>query len=240
MRAALVVIGVVFAAFFLMHRCSQNKVSTSAGQGSPIELRQQALDQIVLLQPLKQYDAKEYDKLQQVANNALQPNEVADDVRSTLWWRLRSIVEAQADDEGQQLWAKAYLQQLYDAKSKANCFPFSFPLYSKTSTDEKRALLTQRTQQQSAEALTYILTHHGGKRSKVDQTPEGWASVAGKLSQDYGDDADLINAGETAKDKYKQCNVVISTFEYMLALPEEQRGQVIRWLLGRHIAVAVF
>lgn len=242
MRVALIVIGVIFSIFFLMHRCSQSRTSTSAMQNSPIEQRQQALDQIVLLQPIKQYATKDYDEFVQAANGATQPNEVASAVKSTLWWKLRSIVETQADDEGQQRWAKAYLQQLYDARNQGNCFPISFPLYSRTTADENRALLQPSTQRQSAQALTYILTHHDGIRTAVNSTQasEGWASVSEKLVRDYGDDANLMNVGETAKDKRRQCDVVISAFEYMLALPDEQQGQVIRWMLSQHIAVAVF
>ena len=242
MRVALIVIGVVFSIFFLMHRCSQSRTSVGAMQSSPIEQRQQALDQIILLQPVKQYATKDYEELEQAANGVSQPSEVAATVKSTLWWKLRNIVEARADDEGQRLWSKAYLQQLYDARNQGNCFPISFPLYSRTTVDDNRALLQPSTQRQSAQALNYILTHHDGVRSKVDrmQAPEGWASVSENLVRDYGDDADLINAGETAKDKRRQCDVVISTFEYMLALPDGQQAQVIRWMLDRHISVAVF
>ncbi|MDE2421029.1 MAG: hypothetical protein KGO49_07610 [Gammaproteobacteria bacterium] len=242
MRAALIVIGVIFSIFFLMHRCSQSRTSSSTVQNTPIEQRQQVLDQIVLLQPIKQYATKDYEELVQVANGTAQSSEVAAAVKSTLWWKLRNIVEARADDEGQQRWAKAYLQQLYDARSQGNCFPISFPLYSRTTVDENRELLQPSTQRQSAQALTYILTHHDGIRTAGDsmQASEGWASVSDKLVRDYGDDANLINVGETAKDKRRQCDVVISAFEYMLALPDAQQGQVIRWMLHNHIAIAVF
>lgn len=162
-------------------------------------------------------------------------------VSSTLWWKLREIVEKQADDEGQRLWTKAYLQQLYDAKSNGNCFPIAFPLYAKTTIDERRNLLSIATQQQTAAALNYILTHQGS-RSVVErmQAPPEWTEIAEKLRQDYATDADLLNAGETAPDKNKQCEVVIRTFEYILSLPVEKQGPVIRWMLDRHIAVSVF
>jgi len=172
---------------------------------------------------------------------ALNVNEIEASVSSTLWWKLREIIEKKADDEGQRLWANAYLQQLYDAKRKGDCFPISFPLYSRTSPQQRRALLSQNTQQQSSEALTYILTHNG-KRSVVDrmQAPEAWSQVADKLRQDYGAEADLINSGETAEDKNKQCEVVVRTFEYILSLPQEQQGPVIRWFLDKHISVGIF
>lgn len=242
MKVAFMVIGLIFAAFFLLNRCSQHgEASNNTVPNNPVEQRQNVLDQIVLLQPLKQHAVKDYEAIQQAANGAIQSQEVNAAVSSTLWWKLREIIEKQADDEGQRLWTKAYLQQLYDAKRKGNCFPVSFPLYSKTSADERRALLSQGTQQQSAAALTYILTHQG-KRSTVErmQSPLGWREIAQKLQQDYGDDANLINAGETAKDKNRQCEVVIRTFEYILSLPVEQQGPVIRWILNDHIAVGVF
>ncbi|ESK54502.1 hypothetical protein [Acinetobacter tjernbergiae] len=242
MKAALIVIGVIFATFFLLNRCSKHDIEpTSSTQNTPIQQRQGALDQIVLLQPLKQHAVKEYESIQQTANSSIQSQEMVAAVSSTLWWKLREIVEKQADDEGQRLWANAYLQQLYDAKRKGNCFPISFPLYSKTSPDERRALLSQSTQQQTAAALTYILTHQG-TRSIVErmQAPEAWSKIAEKLRQDYVADVDLLNAGETAKDKNKQCEVVARTFEYILSLPMEQQGPVIRWMLNNHITVGVF
>lgn len=64
--------------------------------------------------------------------------------------------------------------------------------------------------------------------------------IADKLRQDYGQDADLLNAGETAQDKNKQCEVVIRTFEYILSLHPEEQAPVIRWMLNRHISVSVF
>lgn len=242
MKVAFMVVGGIFILFFLLNRCSQHDLSaTQDVQNNPIEQRQQILDQIVLLQPIKQHAGKEYEAVQQLANGVIQPNEITDQVSRDLWWKLRAIIEKQADDEGQRLWTKAYLQQLYDAKRKGNCFPVSFPLYSKTSVEAYRALLSQNTQQQSAEALTYILTHQG-KRSVVErmQPPAEWSQIAQKLRQDYGDDAYLLNAGETAEDKNKQCEVVVRTFEYILSLPTEQQGPVIRWMLNTHISVAVF
>lgn len=241
MKVAFMVIGLIFVTFFLLNRCSQHDTASNTVQSNPVEQRQNTLDQIVLLQPLKQHAPKDYEAIQQTANGGTQSQEIMAAVSSTLWWKLREMVERQADDEGQRLWTKAYLQQLYDAKRKGNCFPVSFPLYSKISMDERRALLSQTTQQQAAAALTYILTHQG-KRSVVErmQAPKEWQQVAQKLQQDYGSDADLINAGETAKDKNKQCEVVIRTFEYILSLPVEQQGPVIRWILNNHIAVGVF
>ncbi|ENX41177.1 hypothetical protein [Acinetobacter sp. NIPH 2100] len=242
MKAAFIVIGVIFATFFLLNRCSHRDViSDQAVQSNPVQQRQQALDQIVLLQPLKQHAFKDYESIQQTANASVQPEEMLAFVSSTLWWKLRDIVEKQADDEGQRLWIKAYLQQLYDAKRKGNCFPIAFPLYGKTSIDERRGLLSQSTQQQTAAALDYILTHQG-THSAVDrmQAPSAWMQIADKLRQDYGQDADLLNAGETAQDKNKQCEVVIRTFEYILSLPLEEQGPVIRWMLNRHISVSIF
>ena len=64
--------------------------------------------------------------------------------------------------------------------------------------------------------------------------------IAQHLRQEYGADADMINQGEVATDKRKQCDVVIRAFEYSLSLPEQDRGKVLRWLLDRHISVAVF
>ena len=242
MRVVLIVIGVVFASFFLMNRCSQHADPTNAAQSDPIAQRQQVLDQVVLLEPLKQYAPKDYEAMQQAANSEADPDKIVATLRSPLWWKLREIIEKRADDQGQKLWANAYLQQLYNAKYHGNCFPISFPLYSRTSVEENRALLHPSTQQKSAEALTYILTHLDGARSTLDSSypPEGWSTVSERLRSEYGDDAGLINAGETAEDKKKQCDVVISTFEYMLALPDEQQGRVIRWMLNTHISVAVF
>lgn len=241
MRAALIVIVVVFSIFFMISRCSHHQPPTRAGQSHPIEQRQDALDQIVLLQPLKENATKDYEAIELSASGGIPPQEVAAAIRSTLWWKLRDIIERQADDEGQLLWVNAYLQQLENAKNHGDCFAISFPLYSKTSPDEVRALLYPSTQQKAAEALTYMLTHHG-VHSTVDsmQAPEGWSVVSERLSHDYGNDADLINAGSTAEDKNKQCDVVISMFESILALPDEQRGRVIRWILDKHISVAVF
>lgn len=242
MRAALMVIGVIFAVFFLLNRCSQHELTSGqAAQNSPVEQRQNLLDQIVLLQPLKQHAIKDYETIQQTANATVQPEEMLTAVSSTLWWKLREIVEKKADDEGQRLWTKAYLQQLYDAKRKGNCFPIAFPLYAKTTIDQRRNLLSIATQQQTATALNYILTHQGS-RSVVDrmQAPPEWTEIAEKLRQDYAADADLLNAGETAPDKNKQCEVVIRTFEYILSLPVEKQGPVIRWMLDRHIGVSVF
>lgn len=242
MRAAFIVIGAIFTVFFLLNRCSQHELTSGqAVQNNPVEQRQNLLDQIILLQPLKQHAFKDYESIQQTANAVVQPEEMLAAVSSSLWWKLREIVEKQADDEGQRLWAKAYLQQLYDAKRKGNCFPIVFPLYAKTTIDERRNLLSVATQQQTAAALDYILTHQG-THSVVDrmQAPPAWIQIADKLRQDYGTDADLINAGETAQDKNKQCEVVIRTFEYILSLPVEQQGPVIRWMLDRHIAVSVF
>lgn len=242
MRITFIVIGLVFASFFLLNRCSQrDTVSTDNMQNNPIQQRQSVLEQIVLLQPLKQHAVTEYETIQQTANAAIQPQEIQSAVSSTLWWKLREIVEKQADDEGQRLWTNAYLQQLYDARQRGNCFPVSFPLYSRVSADERRALFSPKTQQQSADALTYILTHQG-KRSVLEsrQAPPEWQHIAEKLRQDYAEDADLINAGETAADKKKQCDVVIRTFEYILSLPVEQQGPVIRWMLNTHISVGVF
>ncbi|WP_336040865.1 hypothetical protein [Acinetobacter dispersus] len=242
MKAAFIVIGVIFATFFLLNRCShRDATSDQSINHNPIEQRQQALDQISLLQPLKQHLPKDYETLQQTANASVQPEEMLAAVSSTLWWKLRDIVEKQADDEGQRLWTKAYLQQLYDAKRKGNCFPIAFPLYGKTSIDERKALLSSAAQQQTVAALTYILTHQGA-HSSVDrmQAPQAWGQIADKLRQDYGQDADLLNAGETAQDKNKQCEVVIRTFEYILSLPPEEQAPVIRWMLNRHISVSVF
>ncbi|UUM26399.1 hypothetical protein NQU59_11905 [Acinetobacter colistiniresistens] len=242
MKSAFIVIGAIFIIFFLLNRCSHHDpVSDQSNNQNPIGQRQQNLDQIILLQPLKQHLPKEYETIQQTANASVQSNEMLAAVSSTLWWKLRDIVEKQADDEGQRLWIKAYLQQLYDAKRKGNCFPIAFPLYSKTSIEERKALLSITTQQQTAAALTYILTHKG-KRSPVDhmQAPSTWTGIADKLRQDYGQDANLLNAGETATDKNKQCEVVIRTFEYILSLPQEEQAPVIRWMLNRHISVSVF
>ncbi len=242
MKAALIVIGVIFTVFLLLNRCSQHEPATAQTiQNNPVEQRQTALDQIVLLQPLKQHAFKDYETIQQTANAAVQSEEMLAAVSSTLWWKLREIVEKQADDEGQRLWAKAYLQQLYDAKRKGNCFAIAFPLYGKTTIDERRNLLSIATQQQTAAALNYILTHQGS-RSVVNrmQAPPAWIQIAEKLRQDYGADADLLNAGETAPDKNRQCEVVIRSFEYILSLPAEQQGPVLRWMLDRHIAVSVF
>jgi hypothetical protein len=239
MRVILSVIGIVFVFFFLLNRCSYQGSATA--QNNPIALRQQALDQIVLLQPIKQYDAKEYEKVIQTANGAMQPSDVANLVSQSMWWDLRSIIEARADDEGQRLWVAAYLQQLYDAQRKGRCFEISFPLYNKRDPDAVRAMLRPSTQQQSAAALTYILTHHGTYSSVEHmQAPEGWSKVAQKLSQRFGDDFNLFNMGETAKDKNRQCDVVIGTFEEMLALDPEPRGRMIRWMLNNHISVTIF
>jgi hypothetical protein len=240
MRVIFYVIGVFFAIFFLLNHCSHH-VSTTTDQNNPIVLRQHALDQIVLLQPLKLHDAKEYEKLLQTSNAALQPSDVANLVGQSMWWDLRSIIESQADDEGQRLWVKAYLQQLYDAKRIGRCFEISFPLYNKKDPDAIRAMLRPSTQEQSAAALTYILTHHGTYSSiERMQAPEGWSHVAQKLSQRFGDDLNLLNMGETAKDKNRQCDVVIGTFEEVLALDPEPRGRVIRWMLNNHVAVTIF
>jgi hypothetical protein len=239
MRIIFYVIGIVFVVFFLLNRCTHH--DSAIAQNNPIALRQQALDQIVLLQPIKLYDAKEYEKLMQAANAALQPGDVASAVSQSMWWDLRSIIESQADDEGQRLWVAAYLQQLYDAKRKGRCFEISFPLYNKRDPDAVRAMLRPSTQEQTAVALTYILTHHG-THSSVEhmEAPEGWSQVAQKLSQRFGDDLNLLNMGETAQDKNRQCDVVIGTFEEMLALEPEPRGRVIRWMLNDHIAVTIF
>lgn len=242
MKVVFIVIGFIFIIFFMLNRCSHQELpANTQDANNPIAQRQNILDQIVLLQPLKQYASKDYESIQQTANGVVNVNEIEASVSSTLWWKLREIIVKKADDEGQRLWANAYLQQLYDAKRKGDCFPISFPLYSKTSPQQRRALLSQNTQQQSSEALTYILTHNG-KRSVVDrmQAPEAWSQVADKLRQDYGAEADLINSGETAEDKNKQCEVVVRTFEYILSLPQEQQGPVIRWFLDKHISVGIF
>ncbi|WP_336948539.1 hypothetical protein [Acinetobacter junii] len=242
MKVVFIVIGFIFIIFFMLNRCSHQELpANTQDANNPIAQRQDILDQIVLLQPLKQYASKDYESIQQTANGVVNVNEIEASVSSTLWWKLREIIEKKADDEGQRLWANAYLQQLYDAKRKGDCFPISFPLYSKTSPQQRRALLSQNTQQRSSEALTYILTHNG-KRSVVDrmQAPEAWSQVADKLRQDYGAEADLINSGETAEDKNKQCEVVVRTFEYILSLPQEQQGPVIRWFLDKHISVGIF
>lgn len=91
------------------------------------------------------------------------------------------------------------------------------------------------------DALSYILTH-SGQRSVVESmhTPAAWQGVAEHLRQEYGADADMLNQGEVAADKRKQCDVLIRTFEYMLSLPEQERGGVLRWFLERHISVVVF
>ena len=239
MRVILAVIGIVFVFFFLLNRCSHHDSATV--QNNPIALRQQALDQIVLLQPIKLHDAKEYEKVMQTANAAIQPSDVATAVSQSMWWDLRSMIEAQADDEGQRLWVAAYLQQLYDAKRKGRCFEISFPLYNKRDPDSVRAMLRPSTQEQTAAALTYILTHHGTSSSVEHmQAPEGWSPVAQKLSQRFGDDLNLLNLGETAQDKNRQCDVVIGTFEEILSLEPDPRGRVIRWMLNNHISVTIF
>lgn len=240
MKHLFLVLILVFAAFYIMNRFSQHDHPTTAASSDPIAQRQQQLDQIVLLKPIQQHDAKRYDELMQLANSA-QPNELEAMLKSSLWWKIRTTVEQQADDEGQYRWAKAYLEQLYDARRADHCFSISFPLYSQDTPQQIREFLLESTQQQSRDALTYILTHHG-ERSVLEpmQTPEAWFTVAQHLSQEYGADAELLNAGETATNKRKQCDVVIRTFEYVLSLPVEDRGKVLRWLLSKHIAVAIF
>lgn len=239
MRNLFLIVGVIFAIFYGLNRFSQSK-SDQIPQNNPIAQREQKLGQLVLLQPLKQYAAKPYEEALQIANSA-QPNEVDTAVASSLWWSLRRVIEQQADDQGQYLWAQAYVQQLYDARQADRCFAISFPLYSKNTPQQLREFLAESTQKQSADALTYILTHSGA-RSVVErmQAPAAWMGIAQHLRQEYGADADMINQGEVATDKRKQCDVVIRAFEYSLSLPEQDRGKVLRWLLDRHISVAVF
>ena len=177
MRNLFLIVGVIFAIFYGLNRFSQSK-SDQIPQNNPIAQREQKLGQLVLLQPLKQYAAKPYEEALQIANSA-QPNEVDTAVASSLWWSLRRVIEQQADDQGQYLWAQAYVQQLYDARQADRCFAISFPLYSKNTPQQLREFLAESTRKQSADALTYILTHSGA-RSVVErmQAPAAWMGIA--------------------------------------------------------------
>jgi len=240
MRNFFLVIAVIFAGFYAMNRFSSSD-SSAVVQNNPIAEREQKLNQLVLLQPFKQHHAKPYEEAVQAANTALPNNDIEAVVSGSFWWSLRRVVEQQADDQGQYLWAQAYLQQLYDARRADRCFAIAFPLYSKLPPAQIREFLADSTQKQTADALSYILTH-SGSRSVVErmQMPTAWQGVAERLRQEYGADADMINQGEVASDKRKQCDVVIRTFEYSLSLPEQERGPVLRWLLDHHISAVVF
>lgn len=130
MRNFFFIVGAIFAVFYL---CTRFSVSNSAqtSLNNPIAEREHNLNQLVLLQPLKQHDAQINQDVLKTAN-AAQSNQVVDAVAPSLWWTLRRVVEQRADDQGQYLWAQAYVQQLYDARRADRCFEIAFPLYNKT------------------------------------------------------------------------------------------------------------
>ncbi|OTG70132.1 hypothetical protein B9T26_14280 [Acinetobacter sp. ANC 4169] len=212
-------------------------------------LVQRKLDQFVLLQPVKQNDLIEYEKIKKlnIGLTSLPNDDIEDGVRNLLRYYLRNKISG-ANDEGQRLWAASLVQQLQDAKAKGNCEAIAY--YDEQLADSKtiQSLLTPMTQQQAAHAISYIITHKKENNSTCPygtctvQQPKEWEIVERRMIEEFGPDVRLFNQGLNEKNKNKQCDLKIRLFENILALPLKQRAAVLHWFFVNSTAnrVAIF
>lgn len=212
-------------------------------------LVQRQLDQFVLLQPVKQNAFIEYEKIKKlnIGLTSLPNDDIENGVRNLLRYYLRNKISG-ADDEGHRLWATSLVQQLHDAKAKGNCEAIAFYDEKPVNSEIIRSLLTPMTQQQAAQAITYIINH---KRSNTSICPQGicaveqpkeWEIIEKRMIDEFGPDVELFNHGLIEKEKNKQCVLKIRLFENILALPPQQSSTVLHWFFTKSTAnkVAIF
>lgn len=246
MKVILAIIGFIFATLFAynFYISSSPSVDVSKEHNNPIKQRTTALSDIRLVAAIKN-DSEIYSSVQQAANSTSVDN-IFNTVRGSLWWDVRRLVEQYADDEGQRLWAEAYLQQLREAQRAGKCPPFSFPIYERLEQQEIYDILSNETQQKTVDALTYIVENKAEEPIAVPDMSEltgednYWIPIVQQLRKKYGDDIDLINQGEVAKDRKRQCDVLISYLEVILSKKPSERAAALRYFLDRHIAVVIF
>ncbi len=241
MRNLIIIVAVFFVLLFgynsfITYSVDDSDSDTSLAQGSD------SLDNIVLLQAVKEGDDELWRKSYRSARLNKVSGTTIESIGSSLFWDLRNVIERETTYEGQYRWAKAYIAQLKDAQQHSNCFPVSFPLYNSYDPKEMQSLLSKRTQWKSKQAMIYALQHQNADKRSVSRSDkqELWQPVFDKLRTRFGADIGLIDSGATAKNKHQQCAVVIGYFEEVLSRPVNEREILLDDLLNKHISITFF
>ena len=212
-------------------------------------LVQRQIDQFVLLQSVKQNDSVEYEKIIKLnMSSTTLPNEkIENGVGQLLRYYLRIKISG-ANSEGQHLWANSLIQQLQDAKAKGNCEAIAYYDEQLTNRETIQSLLSPTTQQQAAQAISYMITHKRKNDSACPhgtcsvQQPKEWQIIENRMIDEFGADVKLFDQGLNEKHKNKQCDLKIRLFENILALPPHQSSLVLHWFFTQSTAniVAIF
>ena len=214
----------------------QNKYQYS---DSPIQHRQEILQQFKILRAFETGDSVAYSELIKLPNNSMDDQNFKSLVSSTLHHNIDPLIPFKLPDTVLVQWSEAYVQQLRDARRNKACALITSPGHNKDIAQVQNAI-SESTQQKTILAITAVLKH---KQASVPYdenfAKSQWSEISRDLRSEFGDDIWLLH--DIAGENPKSCDVIIRSLEVMLSRPTlQQQSAALRLFFKQHDSLVIF